>query len=893
MPITPTDKEYRDFGHESATNDLARTNDHIDEFFIQTHSIREFLQKTPTQPFIAGPKGSGKSLLLFKRLLMARAQSGALVLPRAPDKAFSPSLTFSSAPYWLLSPDGKPQITLWGSLWLWALSRSVLSAWLGHERANGNEKSTRFAELSVLCDGVEHQDPFDLVFRYLNELDDRNHQRRGRVLVPDSSDMRSFIRKYVSEYPPTYVFIDNHDDSFEEQPEYWLASAEGAFHAIQDLHAVTNRRIHCFMTLRPEVVWKLQERQHFPKWEHDIFRISWEDGELMDLFRSRAAHIHHDLMSRPDLVTTSPLQALFGDEMIDPQSRKLSIRNLSIEIEDALYEPMDTYLLRHTLRRPRDLIIVGNQIMKKLRVPPTSGESRSDRTREGVEMASRIIRDGYLAECAPRWPWQKEEASLRSFIKRYIRNNIIAYNEAQRINREFAEQLGVDPATVDPLNELVALGLLGFPAHTAKSRLKVQRFLRPDEALAGDFPRSADWYLVHPILYGSPFHIDPVRGQPVGPELSFDSSKMQWEPGEVNGRRRSLQPKGSTNVISWIHVSDLHFGAGDIAHRFDQRAVTAAIVRDVRKRRAGGVPAPDFVFVTGDIAFSAEPQQYREAGAWLEELAAAAGVGIDQIRMVPGNHDVNRAAAAKPTVSHTHAGVRQRPLTLDSALADDDSRAALSQKLKSYSAFCKRFLPRGQRGAKTVLDWVEQRQMGPMRAPVRIVGLSSVWCSDSTDGRESPDKPEPFVPNIVLGRGQILERVLAAKEDELVFVLTHHPPEWYHPTSAEEFTRALSRLSHLHLCGHVHTPSASALKRFAGTARSVRSVAGAAHGDPTERQHGYAWGAIRWNANESKWEVGWAPRVYITDPEGMVNLPYPLDRDGYAWEPMDLPWGRS
>lgn len=56
------------------------------------------------------------------------------------------------------------------------------------------------------------------------------------------------------------------------------------------------------------------------------------------------------------------------------------------------------------------------------------------------------------------------------------------------------------------------------------------------------------------------------------------------------------------NSLTWIHISDLHFGHGKEAEtRFDQAAVTQAIIRDA-KLVAEELDAPDFIFVTGDAA---------------------------------------------------------------------------------------------------------------------------------------------------------------------------------------------------------------------------------------------------------------------------------------------------
>ncbi len=72
--------------------------------------------------------------------------------------------------------------------------------------------------------------------------------------------------------------------------------------------------------------------------------------------------------------------------------------------------------------------------------------------------------------------------------------------------------------------------------------------------------------------------------------------------------------------LTWIHLSDLHFGHGKEAMtRFDQKLVTDKIIRDA-ELVAGELGPPDVVFLTGEIAFSASAEkEYAAAEEWLSE----------------------------------------------------------------------------------------------------------------------------------------------------------------------------------------------------------------------------------------------------------------------------------
>lgn len=62
---------------------------------------------------------------------------------------------------------------------------------------------------------------------------------------------------------------------------------------------------------------------------------------------------------------------------------------------------------------------------------------------------------------------------------------------------------------------------------------------------------------------------------------------------------------GSQPLFGWIHLSDTHIGHGGVTHVEDQRLVLDALRRDVERMLESGVPQPDAIFVTGDIASAA------------------------------------------------------------------------------------------------------------------------------------------------------------------------------------------------------------------------------------------------------------------------------------------------
>lgn len=357
---------------------------------------------------------------------------------------------------------------------------------------------------------------------------------------------------------------------------------------------------------------------------------------------------------------------------------------------------------------------------------------------------------------------------------------------------------------------------------------------------------------------------------------------------DADGQQRRSVPttRGLDGVVfSWIHLSDIHFGAGPAAHRFDQKRIVEEILRDVRH-----IPQmPSAVITTGDVAFSADAKEYEDAAEWYGKLAKALGVSRSCFRFVPGNHDVDRRLASDVVVRALHECSRRDPQWLDGYLIDRRASALLLAKLQRYRDFLLRHFPKHPRQDASV-DWIECVPLRGVGGSLRLAGLSTVWVSDSSDSG-GPAHTPASAPNLIVSKMQMYSVIKDLADDELVLLLTHHTPNWLHPAAAAHFEGFVTGKPHIHFCGHVHLAAAEQVQRFGVTGAGLRIVAGAVHGDAKEAaKHGYAWGAIR--RNGSSWEVGWAPRTFVNGHGEFRadKTSYDLDADGYAWQRLDVSW---
>jgi hypothetical protein len=149
----------------------------------------------------------------------------------------------------------------------------------------------------------------------------------------------------------------------------------------------------------------------------------------------------------------------------------------------------------------------------------------------------------------------------------------------------------------------------------------------------------------------------------------------------------------------FLHISDLHFKQADVGQPDDpNRALRNDMVQDVIKMRAQIGASADGILVSGDVAFAGRQQEYDFAYAWLEnELCPAAGCLIENVFVVPGNHDVDRSAEVGPAQVSARAALRQ--LTANNVdaevrkwLRDRTSAAVIFGPIEHYNRFAAKFL---------------------------------------------------------------------------------------------------------------------------------------------------------------------------------------------------------
>jgi predicted MPP superfamily phosphohydrolase len=140
-------------------------------------------------------------------------------------------------------------------------------------------------------------------------------------------------------------------------------------------------------------------------------------------------------------------------------------------------------------------------------------------------------------------------------------------------------------------------------------------------------------------------------------------------------------------TITWLHISDLHFRGGD---SYDADVVLRALLQDVAERIESDGLRPDFIAVTGDLAFSGKPAEYEQAAGFFDQLLATTGLDKQRLFVVPGNHDVERDKIS--TLARRAGESLNDQASTNGILGNKGDRAVMLDRFPGYTRFVKNYL---------------------------------------------------------------------------------------------------------------------------------------------------------------------------------------------------------
>jgi formylglycine-generating enzyme required for sulfatase activity len=277
------------------------------------------------------------------------------------------------------------------------------------------------------------------------------------------------------------------------------------------------------------------------------------------------------------------------------------------------------------------------------------------------------------------------------------------------------------------------------------------------------------------------------------------------------------------STLTWLHLSDLHFRAGQ-RHTWDEDIVLRALLNDVREKIVTDQLRPDLIAVSGDIAFSGKAEEYMLAKQFFIELLKVTGLPREQLFIVPGNHDVDRKAVTRGAVAIA-SSLNSRQ-SLDEVLIADDDRRLIFRRFSGYADFVKDLL-----GEHLVFDdehYSYAKQLNLAGQRFALLGLNSAWLS--SDDNE--------LGRLALGERQVRQALEASSDADLRIALLHHPLDWLREFDRNDCEDLLMEGCRFILHGHLHRTGLLSLKT--PDARTMIIAAGACY-DTRQYPNSYNW----------------------------------------------------
>lgn len=244
-----------------------------------------------------------------------------------------------------------------------------------------------------------------------------------------------------------------------------------------------------------------------------------------------------------------------------------------------------------------------------------------------------------------------------------------------------------------------------------------------------------------------------------------------------------------------LHLSDLHFSSKGLS----QDIVISSLSKKIEEL-SKIESKPNILILTGDIAFSGKPEEYNKAKDFINKIAGFCEITVQNIFIIPGNHDVDRDKLKPSHKSWWYNFKDESQLT--EVLSSEIALPIIKATTSAYFEFIEEFMT-GKTEIGPYGEYVAKVPFGENGISLKIIGLNSaIFCGYDGDDQK----------RLALG----LEQVTYCTEKidtltEIIISCIHHPFECFHICEKPSLN-VIQRVSDIVLSGHVHEPNNSFLR---------------------------------------------------------------------------------
>ncbi|MND37625.1 3',5'-cyclic adenosine monophosphate phosphodiesterase CpdA [compost metagenome] len=250
--------------------------------------------------------------------------------------------------------------------------------------------------------------------------------------------------------------------------------------------------------------------------------------------------------------------------------------------------------------------------------------------------------------------------------------------------------------------------------------------------------------------------------------------------------------------ITWLHISDIHFHPKT---SWRDNEIRNELLSFLSNQFNEGLPKPDLVFCTGDIAFGETngaplKEQYTDATQFFDRLLTCTKLDRERLFMVPGNHDVKRKSISKDQqarLTDMANDPRKNLAGINSRFAERSSDHILAMsRLDDYGQFVHSYRPELH-----FKDYhLYAHTLNVKGYQVGIAGFNSAWsCAGDEDDRHL----------WLAGEWQFNHMAAKLENADFTIGLIHHPFDWLNEAEHHDAIIRSSRKLNFLLHGHTHT----------------------------------------------------------------------------------------
>ncbi len=374
------------FGDAEASNvDFHKLrNSFINLTSLQTQTIDETLDTSAR--VIVGRKGSGKTLYLrfiqdhYRRQNSENENSVYItdIDNKPPDSELITKITS-----WFEKDDNKADET-WRGIWKMVILRTTYCHLFYSKTldkyVSKREKSEFFSKYSKILPKIKA--PTSIFNQLTNLLSNFNSLKdlQSFMFLEEWGPFEYELNLLIKSSPPIYFFIDQLDDDFSHAPYEWLKCQYGLFAAMfRFIRSNTlGGRLHIIACIRELVYAYILHTQDGSKYlsEPKIKVLRW-DYNLAKHFIDKKVEFLDDCYFKNSQIEKTT-QNFFG------------ISELNLSRNGGYTEKIHSYILRHTMLMPRDIINIGNIYNEKCKTSLDSFDNENA-LKDAVKYVARQI----------------------------------------------------------------------------------------------------------------------------------------------------------------------------------------------------------------------------------------------------------------------------------------------------------------------------------------------------------------------------------------------------------------------------------------------------------------------------------------------------------------------